>query len=132
MLKQNEQNALRSQIFTDLQSHINNESVTSLTGYDCEGQSSEGLLLYNSEHDQWALIKCIFKKDGFDGVDAIEAYREKQEEQAEKARKKAEKVAKIKAKKDSDAEKATEQEEPQTEDSTEQEEPQNNIESIEV
>ena len=45
MLKQNEQNALRTEIFTDLQSHINNENVTSLTGYDCEGQSAEGLLL---------------------------------------------------------------------------------------
>lgn len=108
MLKQNEQNTLRNEIFTELQSHINNENVNALTGYDCEGQSSEGLLCYNSEHDQWILVKCIFKKDGFDGVDAIEAYREKQEEQEEKARKKAEKVAKIKAKKEQDAQTKTE------------------------
>lgn len=108
MLKQNEQNTLRTEIFTELQSHINNENVTALTGYDCEGQSSEGLLCYNSEHDQWILIKCIFRKDGFDGVDAIEAYRENQEEQAEKARKRAEKVAKIKLKKEQDAQTKTE------------------------
>ena len=69
MLKQNEQNTLRNEIFTELQSHINDGNVKALTGYDCEGQSSEGLLLYNSEHDQWALIKCIFRKSGFDGVD---------------------------------------------------------------
>ena len=108
MLKQNEQNVLRNEIFTELQSHISNENVTSLTGYDGEGQSSEGLLCYNSEHDQWILIKVIFKKENFDGVDAIEAYREKQEEQAEKARKKAEKVAKIKAQKEQDAQTKTE------------------------
>ena len=108
MLKQNEQNTLRTEIFNNLQSHINDGNVTSLTGYDCEGQSSEGLLCYNSEHDQWVLIKVIFKKENFDGVDAIEAYREKQEEQAEKARKKAEKVAKIKAKKEQDAQTKTE------------------------
>ena len=100
MLKQNEQNTLRTEIFNNLQPHINDGNVTSFTGYDCEGQSSEGLLLYNSEHDQWILIKVIFKKENFDGVDAIEDHREKQEAQAEKARKKAEKVAKIKAKKD--------------------------------
>ena len=107
MLKQNEQNTLRTEIFTELKPHINNEHVNALTGYDCEGQSSEGLLCYNSEHDQWILIKVIFKKENFDGVDAIEAYRENQEAQAEKARKKAEKVAKIKAKakKEQDAEK---------------------------
>ena len=108
MLKQNEQNTLRNEIFTELQEQINNENVPALTGYDCEGQSSEGLLCYNSEHDQWILIKCIFRKENFDGVDAIEAYKEKQEEQAEKARKKAEKVAKIKAKKEQDAQTKTE------------------------
>ena len=115
MLKQNEQNTLRNEIFTELQSHINNENVPALTGYDCEGQSSEGLLLYNSEHDQWILIKVIFKKENFDGVDAIEAYREKQEEQAEKARKKATKVAKIKAKKEKDAQTTPTETETETE-----------------
>ena len=108
MLKQNEQNVLRTEIFTELKPHINNEYVTSLTGYDCEGQSSEGLLCYNSEHDQWILIKVIFKKENFDGVDAIEDHREKQEAQAEKARKKAEKVEKIKAKKKQDEQTKTE------------------------
>ena len=43
MLKQNEQNTLRNEIFTELQSHINDGNVTALTGYDCEGQSSDGL-----------------------------------------------------------------------------------------
>ena len=103
MLKQNEQKELRTEIFNDLQTHIGDEKMTALAGYDCEGQSSEGLLMYNSEHDQWVLIRCIFKKDGFDGVDAIDAFKEKQEEQAEKARKKAEKVAKVQAKKEKDA-----------------------------
>ena len=108
MLKQNEQNTLRNEIFTELKPHINNEHVNALTGYDCEGQSSEGLLCYNSEHDQWILIKVIFKKENFDGVDAIEDHREKQEAQAEKARKKAEKVAKIKDRKEQDAQTKTE------------------------
>ena len=108
MLKLTAQQAIRNEIFTDLQSHISDGNITALTGYDCEGQSAEGLLCYNSEHDQWVLIKCIFKKENFDGVDAIDAYREKQEEQAEKARKKAEKVEKIKAKKEKDAQTKTE------------------------
>jgi hypothetical protein len=100
MLKQNEQNTLRNSVFTEVQDAINDNMFPALDGFVCDGQSTEGLLMFNSEHEQWAVIKLIFKKDGFDGVDAIEEYREKQEEQAEKARKKAEKVAKAQAKRE--------------------------------
>ena len=93
MLKLKEQQEIRNATFTELQEQINNEAIPSLAGFTCEGQCAEGLLVYNAELDQWALIRCIFKKDGFDGVDAIEEYKENM------ALKEAEKEKKTKAKK---------------------------------
>ena len=93
MLKLTEQQVIRNATFTELQEQINNGAIPSLAGFTCEGQCAEGLLIFNTELDQWALIRCIFKKDGFDGVDAIEEYKENI------ALKEAEKEKKAKAKK---------------------------------
>ena len=93
MLKLKEKQEIRNTTFTELQEQINSGVFPSLAGFTCEGQCAEGLLLYSAEFDQWALIRCIFREDGFDGVDAIEEYKENL------ALKEAEKEKKAKAKK---------------------------------
>ena len=91
MLKLNEKQVIKNATFTEFQEAVNNNSFPSLAGFTAEGQSSDGVLLFNAELNQWILIRIIFKSEDFDGLDAIEEYNEKQAEKLAEQEKKAKK-----------------------------------------
>ena len=79
---------------------IEQASNVNFAGFETEGLTNEGVLLYNAEVDAYAVVKIIVKKEDFDSVGALEDYVATLQARAEREAKKKEKVAKAKAKKE--------------------------------
>lgn len=83
---------------------INQAMNVEFAGFETEGLTNEGVLLYNAEVDAYAVVKIIVKKEDFDANGALEDYVMKLQARAEREAKQKEKVAKAKAKKEEQGE----------------------------